>query len=123
MAEYVMLICLALLPASYALAQELSDPTRPPAVSAVPDDNGKRAESAEPVLQSVLISSQRREAIVSGRTVKVGDRVGEARVVGIAEDQVVLRSGAGLQALKLFPDVQKRASQRQSGIRTDGRQH
>lgn len=96
-----------LLPFSPALAADaLRDPTRPPAVLYAPDD-GAGIETG-PVLQSVLISRGRRTAVISGQSVKAGDRFGDGRVVRINETEVVLKTGSGLQTLKLFPDVEKR---------------
>lgn len=93
---------------TFALAQALVDPTRPPSMAAAGEPNADSATTTTgPILQSVLISPRRTEAIISGRTVKVGDRIGDARVIRIAENEVVLRSGAGLQTLKIFPDIQK----------------
>lgn len=98
-----------LLPFSPAAAAEaLRDPTRPPAVLYAPDDGAGIATG--PVLQSVLISPGRRTAVISGRSVKVGDRFDDNRVIRINETEVVLKTGSGLQTLKLFPDVEKRTA-------------
>lgn len=98
-----MLICVTL----PGYAQGMTDPTRPPVTS----DTGDAGLSAEavPELQSVLISPQRAEAIISGRAVKLGDKVGDARVTKITEDGVVLRNGKDMQVLKLFPNIEKRS--------------
>lgn len=58
-------------------------------------------------------------ATVNGRMVKVGDRVGEARVVRISETEVVLRNGGSVETLKLFPGMEKRRS---AGAVTAGRE-
>jgi len=98
----------SLLPFAAQAAETLRDPTRPPAVLYVPDD-GAGIETG-PVLQSVLISQGRRTAVISGRSVKVGDRFDDGRVIRINETDVVLKTGSGLQTLKLFPDVEKRTA-------------
>lgn len=90
--------------ASVAVAQGLQDPTRPPAVMS---SDSQTAAASGPILQSVLISQQRVEAIINGHTVRVGDRVGEARVLRITANEVMLRNEAGVQTLKIFPDIQK----------------
>ncbi|MDB5773809.1 MAG: hypothetical protein JWM42_4183 [Burkholderia sp.] len=93
----------------FAHAENLVDPTRPPAAL----EQGSTAggvTSSGPVLQSVLIAPGRTLAMISGQTVKVGDRVGEARVVKISETEVVLRNGKDLETLKLFPGIEKRRS-------------
>jgi MSHA biogenesis protein MshK len=92
---------------AFALAEDLPDPTRPPSELAVAPA-AAAAAAAGPVLQSVLISSERKSAIISGKTVGIGDRYGDAQVVGIGEGEVVLKSGNKLHTLRLFPEVQKR---------------
>jgi MSHA biogenesis protein MshK len=88
-----------------AIAEKMVDPTRPPTAPDYAQDAGA---VASPVLQSVLISSGRSEAIISGRLVHVGEQLGDARVVKISESEVVLRNGNDLQTLKLFPSIEKR---------------
>ncbi len=109
--------CLALMlsaAASAVLAEGLADPTRPPASlgATVSEENAGRTSNAGPVLQSVLIAPGRREAIISGQTVRLGSKFGEARVVSIAESEVVLRNGKDRQVLKLFPGMEKRVARR-----------
>lgn len=96
-----------LLPFSSATADEiLRDPTRPPAALYAAED-GTEVQTG-PVLQSVRISQGRYTAVISGETVRVGSKYGEARVIRIRETEVVLKTGDSLQTLKLFPDVEKR---------------
>jgi len=102
-------LCLALLAPGMALAQVGNDPTRPPAGFGVgaadmdmPDAGGGMT------LQSVMISPTSRTAIISGVTVKLGQKYGDAVLVKVAESEVVLRSGATSQVLKLYPGVEKR---------------
>ena len=105
-------IVLALLPVAAwpaAHAQTgLADPTRPPSVVAgASSDGGPRA--AESRLQSVLISPTRRLAVIDGRTVALGEKVGEATLVQVAETQVTLKLGNELKTLELFPAIQRKA--------------
>ena len=100
-----------------AHAQELTDPTRPPASIAAPPALSGEKLNTIPELQSVLISPTRRVAVIDGQTVALGEKFGEARVVRIAEDEVVLRNGQDRQVLKLFPMVEKR---RKSGHSVNG---
>ena len=96
-----------LLPFSSANADEmLRDPTRPPPGVYAAED-GAEIETG-PVLQSVRVAQGRYTAVISGETVRVGSRYGDARVVRIRETEVVLKTGNSLQTLKLFPDVEKR---------------
>lgn len=96
---------------SPSLAQVLTDPTRPPAATLADDGAEKEAgEGATPVLQSILISPSRRQAIISGKTMTVGEKVGDAKIVRITENTVILRNGSDLQTLKLFPGIEKRSN-------------
>jgi len=97
---------------SSAFAEGLKDPTRPPTSIGMQSTSDVTLDSAAsmPVLQSVLISPGRVVAIISGQTVKLNDQFGSARVIKIAETEVVLRDGKNLQTLKLFPNIEKKAS-------------
>jgi len=102
---------LAAWPAAHA-QPALSDPTRPPNVlPGALRDASTRGEA--PVvasrLQSVLISPQRRLAVIDGRTVPLGGKVDDATLVQIAETHVTLRRGAELKTLELYPGVERKA--------------
>jgi MSHA biogenesis protein MshK len=99
-----LMIVLGLLAASSAFAQGLSDPTRPP--SASPSIQNTTDEVSR--LQSVLISPGRKLAVIDGRTVALGERVGDATVVAIAPAQVILQRGGSYQTLKLHPGIEKK---------------
>ena len=58
-------------------------------------------------LQSVLISDQRKIAVIDGRRVGVGDRVGQAVVTDIQPYRVLLRRGDQTITLKLQPQAIK----------------
>jgi len=88
-----------------ATAQEMSDPTRPPALLA-PDTGGNI--SAAPLLQSVIITPTRRSAIIDGQHVQLGGKYGDARVVKITDSEVVLRSAGSDETLRMYPDVEIR---------------
>ena len=65
-----------------------------PAISQLP---AAAAPAAEPelVLNSVLYSPARRLAMVNGRTVRVGGRIGGLTVVDILPDAIVVESASG----------------------------
>jgi MSHA biogenesis protein MshK len=117
-------ICLAAAwsAASGALAQGLADPTRPPSSSAQggPDDAPVGRQ-----LQSVLLSSGRKIAVIDGNAVALGGMLGDARVVKITETEVVLKTGEETETLKLYPGVDKRmkraAGRTQSGAPAEGK--
>jgi MSHA biogenesis protein MshK len=90
-------------------AQGLVDPTRPPDAPLPGNDAGPVPARAAPQLQSVLVaSSGRRVAVIDGRTVRVGDKVGEASVDGIGETTVTLRRGKTLDTIRLYPKAVER---------------
>ncbi|HMX16946.1 MAG TPA: hypothetical protein PKD29_08855 [Rhodocyclaceae bacterium] len=100
------LACLALagtLPPAFGQAPS-ADPTRPP--DAVPALAGEA--SAEQGLQSVMIpKSGRARALIGGRWVAVGEKIGESVLVRVRQDGVVLRGPAGTETLALTPSVAK----------------
>jgi MSHA biogenesis protein MshK len=102
-------------------AQGLPDPTRPPAMVESASEQDASASSG-PVLQSVLISPTRRIATINGQALKPGDKFGEARVMKITENEVVLRNGQEMQTLKLFPQVEKQAAPNQKHAKAGSRQ-
>lgn len=85
-----------------ACAETLRDPTRPPSVFEMGPAGSAQPAEAEPRLQSVLISPTRRIAVISGKTVAVGDSFGAGEVVRISENEVVIRSGGANRTLKLY---------------------
>lgn len=95
---------LALMLPICALAEELPDPTRPPAAIMAPSAAGT-IEAPATGLQSVIISGHRRAAIIDGETVELGGEHGEARLVEVNESSVVLKGPQGRQVLTLFPGV------------------
>ena len=98
------LMALGLLAGTAAVGQGLSDPMRPP--SAAPDF--VRAAPASSRLQSVLISPGRKLAVIDGRTVMLGERVGDATLVAISPAQVTLQTGGAYQTLKLLPGIERK---------------
>jgi MSHA biogenesis protein MshK len=91
----------------------LVDPTRPPNALAPMGGGGagaggEEAASTGPRLQSVLISPNRRLAVIDGRTVPLGGTVAGAVLVQVAETHVVLKQGAETRTLDLHPGVSKK---------------
>jgi MSHA biogenesis protein MshK len=105
----VMLVA-ATLAAGALSAQIINDPTRPPSGYAGVEYSG--TPSGGPVLQSVMITPTLKAAIIDGEFVKLGGRFGDAQVVKISENEVVLRNNEQVQVLKMYPGVEKRDSAR-----------
>jgi len=93
--------------APLAAAQALRDPTRPPINFGRTGEGGtvSRSRDAEWVLQSVLLSPERRYAIINGEVLALGGSVAGAELVAIREGEVTLRAGGTLRTVRLFPDV------------------
>jgi MSHA biogenesis protein MshK len=89
-----------------AQAQALSDPMRPPAFAA-PAGAGESSSSADLVLQSTLLSNGRRIAMIDGKPMKVGDRIGSARIISIDPGTVTLREANKTRVLRLVPGVEE----------------
>jgi MSHA biogenesis protein MshK len=100
----VLLAAAMLLVPMAALSQAMTDPTLPPAGFAAKALEG---EGAPNQLQSVIISPTRKAAIINGVVVELGGKYGDAVLIKVAEDEVVLRSGNSRQVLKLHPAVEK----------------
>jgi MSHA biogenesis protein MshK len=105
-----------------AQAQALTDPTRPPsASSALSASQAAPEETAGTQLQSILMSSGRKVAVINGTMVPLGGMIGEARVVRITETQVVLKRGEETEVLKMYPGIDKRAVKRSAARRGESK--
>ncbi|HEY8606820.1 MAG TPA: hypothetical protein VIM12_06890 [Noviherbaspirillum sp.] len=105
-------------PAFGESSRPLVDPTRPAVAGGIAGAAASAAGAATPPeLQSIIVGPGRREAVISGQTVKQGDRYGDARVTKITETEVQLRSGTHVQTLRLFPALQKRRPEAAAGVR------
>ncbi len=105
--SFLLPVC-ALVIAPLVAAQVLNDPTRPPA-AVLSDAPGDTGAAAAPLLQSVMISPAGSSAIIGGQMVKLGGKYGDARVVKITANEVVLRSASGTEILRMYPGVTMRA--------------
>ncbi len=95
-------LLLALVGLPGASAQDLPDPTRP----AIGLGSGNVAAATPAQLQVVLIGrgpGARKVAVISGQTLRIGDKFDGAVLAGISENEVILRNGNKIQVLKLFP--------------------
>ena len=104
------------------LAQGLSDPTRPPR-----EITGGSADAFEPAggwspVQVVIISKDRRQATINGRTVNLGERYGNATVVGISDEEIVLRRPEATETVKLYSSVQRKKHWRAARTDAAGKQ-
>lgn len=97
-----------LLTCGAACAENLPDPTRPPAAVENP--------SGEPVsegLQSIIRRDKGKPAaVINGEYVVLGGKVGDATLVEIGEDFVTLKSATGTETLRLLPGIEKTPASR-----------
>jgi MSHA biogenesis protein MshK len=87
-------------------AQAVQDPMRPPAFTAPIGGDSAGTPAPGLVLQSTLLSHGRRIAMIDGKPMKVGDKIGGARIVAIDPSSVTLREGETTRVLELFQGVQ-----------------
>lgn len=102
-------LAFALLTLSGIAVAQTADPTRPPAQLyapvSIPGATYQPDIVAEPRVQSILVSLRRggrRIAVIDGKTVRPGDRIGSAVVAAINSTEVILKRGSTTQTLKLF---------------------
>lgn len=91
-----------LVPAGRVDAASLPDPTRPPQRFIAPAASSPVVTDSWQ-LGSILIAPQRRVAVINGRPLSVGDKVGGAKVVAIEPGQVRLKRGSRVIMLDLLP--------------------
>ena len=103
----ISLFCLLL--AQGVAAQELTDPTRPAATLEVSEPSADAEALAEQNqtqgLRLIIIQNNRRAAIIDGKTIELGGKVGDARLVEVYEGSVVLQGTRGKRVMTLFPHV------------------
>jgi hypothetical protein len=94
----------ALLLSAGSTAQALTDPTRPPL-----ELMGAAAAGTAPrtPLQSILLSSTRKGAIINGQYVALGGTYGKTKLVKITATEVILKGDQGLEVLQLYPAMAK----------------
>lgn len=86
----------------------LQDPTRPPTQAAASVSSPTTSSGPRWVLTSMLVSPERRTAVINDQVVGIGDRVGGARVMDIQADAVRLRAeGREVTLVMLKTNVKK----------------
>lgn len=95
----------ALLLSAGSTAQALNDPTRPP-LEMMSAASVAGAAPRTP-LQSILLSSVRKGAIINGQYVPLGGNYGKASLVRVTATEVTLKSEQGLEVLQLYAPMEK----------------
>lgn len=97
-------------------AESLPDPTRPPGGVRTTTVGGVAVpQPSGPVLQSTLISPQRKTAVISGKSVQVGDTFQGATIVDITPYEVRMDRGGKETTLRLLPKLAKEIGKVEKG--------
>jgi len=95
------------IPAGADVLGELPDPTRPQVkpVRTTLVVRGSNVAAVVLNLQSTLVSQDRRIAVINGKMLHVGERVGDADVLEIQPHQVIVSRAGARQTLRLLPEA------------------
>lgn len=99
---------------AHGAGADFHDPTRPP--EAVSPSAAGVAPPAM-IVQSIMRDTHGYAATIDGKRVRVGDRLGDSRILAISETSVTLHTPEGREVLALFPDIDKRMTARERGGR------
>ena len=89
------LTLVASLGAAHGARAEFGDPTRPPDMSAVALEMTVTAGGTPIRVSSILVSQSRQFAVINGERLRVGDMIGDARVLEILPYAVWLETAEG----------------------------
>jgi MSHA biogenesis protein MshK len=104
----IILLILMTFSCQFATAETLKDPTQPPNYRQKGVTGVGTKAAPKWVLSSTLISPARRLATINGKTLTVGERIGDARVLTIESARVSLLDGNKEIILELLPTDFKR---------------
>jgi len=85
-----------------ALAAALADPTRPPLAAPVAAPSAPASAAPGYLVQSIVFGPSRRLAVINGHQVHEGSALGEARVVQIQRDAVILEIQGQRRAMSMY---------------------
>jgi len=104
-------VVLLLVSAAPASVMAWGDPTEPPFRSAVNNAVIIKSEAVAPglTLSSILISPNRRVAVINGEILKPNESIQGARIVAIEPDRVLLDNAGKKIELFLLSDVKQKA--------------
>lgn len=105
MVDRLILALAAVALSGYAVADAF-DPTRPPP-SHYQAKPGDPEQQSRLVVTSMILHPDKSYALVGSRVVKVGDVLGEGRVIKIDQFGIWIKTGRGIEQIKLLPGVAK----------------
>lgn len=79
------------------------DPTQPPAGQAVGDAPSEAVATLR--LQAILRGSEHASAVINGQNLRVGDRLGDARILAVRPHSVVIDRQGQQQELRLSAPI------------------
>ena len=94
----VLVTSLVAVAAVAAEMDDFPDPTNPAGYATGASPSG---------VQSILITPRYKQAVIHGRTLRVGDRVGDAVIVDIQPYEVILNRGGRESRMRLVPRLDK----------------
>jgi hypothetical protein len=112
--HYIVLLLSATLCSTVSLAAQplidapgaLKDPMRPPTFTTQSRSGAtgvKHADSNGYQLSAIRITREQRSAILNGKNISIGDRLGSARVTAIHSSSITLLQGGKTIAISLLP--------------------
>ncbi|MCK4870651.1 MAG: hypothetical protein KAS93_06040 [Gammaproteobacteria bacterium] len=78
------------------------DPTRPPNVTALAGVLG-----ADLSIQGVVIEGSKKQVLVGGKYLNIGDEIAGAKIIAINHDGIKLQTRSGVISVSLFAPVKK----------------
>lgn len=102
--KFTALAAIVFMTSAYA---DLPDPTRPPNASLTGSSAETDMADNKIFLSSILISPERRVAVINGKALRKGDQVGAGKIVKINPSEVVLKVGKDTEILSLLPKALK----------------
>lgn len=114
------LLCL-LLAGGAAQAGE-SDPMQPPAgfVAPLPGQEAAGMAPGQRLTSILRPRAGRPAAIIDGQLIRLGGRIGEARLLAIAENGVTLAGPEGREFLPLTPNIEKKMQKPAAPVKKTG---
>lgn len=110
MRDRVFLLLLAGFAGMGPAGAQVPDPTRPPAAVMTPEPAAGGIVPTESGVQAVIVRPKgkgKSSAVINGQYVEVGDKLGDKKVLKIAESEVVLQGEGGREIMKVTPDIEK----------------
>jgi hypothetical protein len=104
-------VCAALAPPAAQAQQALVDPMRPADARYAAGTAGLQPATG---LQGVVMSPQRKLALINGAIVAVGGTIRDGRLVDVTESSVLLKTDSQTEVMRMYPHIEKKPARRAS---------